>query len=72
VELLALVALPPSKRVRARARPAPFINWTGVSPRIREAVSIIHASSKLIIGSKQGRGAEALVTLLILLCLIPR
>jgi len=60
----------PSRRETARARPAPFINWTGVSPRIREAVSINHASSKLIIGSKQGRGAEALVTLLILLCLI--
>ncbi len=70
--LSSLVAQAPSRRETARASPAPFINWTGVSPRIREAVSINHASSKLIIGSKEGRGAEALETLSLLHRLIPR
>jgi len=56
MSLVPLASLAPSRMERARASPASRINSTGVCPFIREAVSITHPSSKLIIGLKWGRG----------------
>ena len=56
VPLASLASLAPSRMERARASPASRINSTGVCPFIREAVSITHPSSKLIMGLKRGRG----------------